>query len=548
VNVSRPYIAILFFLFFIPFKLISLQVHSPFSIDFIKEHIFVLGDDSLQGRAIGSRGEEIAAGYIEQQLQSYGIQPLPSLGKFRQYFPVHGSKPLHSSQLTIFSSLDTIFLHLQQDYVLYTVGAQTFIPAPAPLIFAGYGIVAPEYDYNDYQNLNVQNAVVVFLSGEPRSQDTSYFAGNQQTIYSSFAFKQKTALARGARGSIAIQNPNEAARTTWQEELHQFEFEENRLLSSPSENLNVLINPSVAERLFQYSAYSYNHIIGFDSTAKMKSFPLNISITFEGKFFERDFLSSNVLGFIPGSDSTLNDTYILLSAHYDHLGIGPAINADSIYNGVFDNAAGVSALLELARVFAEKRELPKRSVVFAFLTGEERGFIGSQNYCINPPVPLYKTIANINIDGISLFEECRSFSGIGAELSSLGKILDSVAQLHGYTIEQPPDDYFRFNQFSKSDQFIFAQAGVPSILVSEGLHYVSSTYEEGLRRYIEWSSEVYHSPFDDLRQPINFKAAVQHTEFLYHFISAVIEHPAAPQWNQGAPFLQAHLRTIAEKK
>ena len=548
---TRIHIAAVLF----PFVFLSKTISQPadlyragFSSDTLQKHIFVLGNDSLEGRGMGSRGEETAANYIALQLQSYGIQPVPSLGNYHQYFPVHGSKPLDASRLTVYSSNDTAVLRLQKDYVLYTVGAQTFIPSPVPLIFVGYGIVAPEYDYNDYQNVNVQNAVVVFLSGEPRSNDVSYFGGNQQTIYSSSALKQKTALARGARGSILIQNPNDRAQNTWEEELPQFEFEEDRLLYSPSENLNVLINPAVVDRLFRHSAYAFTQIIGFDSTASMKSFPLNITLTFDGKFFEREFLSSNVLGFIPGSDSVLKETYVLLSAHYDHLGIGPAVNGDSIYNGVYDNAAGVSSLLELARIFSKERLSLKRSIIVAFLTGEERGFIGSQNYCINPPLPLYKTIADVNIDGISMFEESKSFSGIGAELSSLGEILDSVAAMYHYSIEQPPDDYFRFNQFGKSDQFIFAQAGIPSILISEGLQYVSSSYEEGLERYIRWSSEIYHSPFDNLHQPMNFNAAIQHTEFLYHFIAGLANQSTAPEWNRGVPFSQARLRTIAEKK
>lgn len=514
----------------------------------LQRHMFILGDDSLEGRAMGSPGGEKAAAYIAQQLQSYGVRPIQSVGGFHQYFPGHGSTPLPSSRLTIFSAADTSVLQIQRDYVLYTVGAQTFIPSPVPMIFVGYGIVAPEYDYNDYQNINVQNAIVVFLSGEPRSSDTSYFSGNRPTIYSSFSLKQKAALARGARGSILIQNPNDRTQNRWEEELRQFEFEENRLLYSPSENLNVLVHPAVAARLFNHSAYSYGHVVGFDSTVSMKSFPLNISASFDGKFLERDFLTSNILGIVPGSDSVLKNTFVLLSAHYDHLGIGPAVNGDSIYNGVFDNAAGVSSLLELARIFAKKKTGLQRSIVFAFLTGEERGFLGSQYYCINPPVPLHQTIANINIDGISLFEECRSFSGIGSELSSLGTILDSVASAHQLTIEQPPDDYFRFNQFSKSDQFIFAQAGIPSILIAEGLHYASSSFEEGLQRYVTWSSGTYHSPSDDLHQRMNFKAAVQHTEFLYRCISAVVAQSSSPQWNTGIPFLQARLRTIAEKK
>jgi Zn-dependent M28 family amino/carboxypeptidase len=208
----------------------------------------------------------------------------------------------------------------------------------------------------------------------------------------------------------------------------------------------------------------------------------------------------------------------------------------------------VSALLEIARAISLSPQKTKRSIIFLFLTGEERGFLGSQFYCFNPAVPLYKTIANINIDGISLFERVRSVIGIGAELSTMGEMLIKAEIPLEISVEKIPHDIFRFDQFRNSDQFMFAQAGIPSILIAEGLHYETTSYEDGIKRYIRWVEEKYHSPSDDLLQPMNFEAAAQHASLILQFTVSLANGNSVPQWIGNSPFLNARLRSISEKK
>ncbi|MFA6541677.1 MAG: M28 family peptidase [Bacteroidota bacterium] len=519
-----------------------------FSEERLYRHIAVLGDDSLQGRGTGTVGCETAARYIEDQLKAYGLTPPPGQSSFLQTVPIHGSTPLAETQLSFYDRDTVVHAELQKDYLLYTTGDQTFIPAPVPLIFVGYGIVAPEFDYNDYQQIDVTNAIVVFLSGEPFSADSAYFDGDRPTIYSSLALKQKTALARGARGSIMIPNPREHEMNNWYEQQRQFFFEEARLLYAPSSNLNILIHPRIAQLLFHHAPYSLSDVERMDKKGSMKSFTLALRASFQGKFFERDFLSSNVVGMIEGSDPALRDSYVLVSAHYDHLGIGPPVNGDSIYNGVFDNAAGVSATLELVRAIAHLKEKPKRSIIVAFLTGEERGFLGSQYYCFNPAVPLYKTVADINIDGLALFDSLNSVVGLGKEFSTLGDFLAVAAKECGLRVDDPPAIFLDLQPFSNSDQFMFAQAGIPSMLIMEGLRYKHTSYEEGLRRMITWGKEIYHSPFDDLHQPMDLHAGVQHTMLLYTMIMNLANSAETPEWYPGSIFRSARLQSRAEKR
>jgi hypothetical protein len=555
INVMLPLCKQIFFglrramqILFSMFCIVSSAFAQEISADSLKAHMFVLGDDALAGRGTGSEGIERAAQYIEQVLTAYGIRPVSGMSSLRQTFPLHGSTPMETTEFKLFAPKDSYTLRLQEDYVLYSAGAQTFIPVAVPLIFVGYGIIAPEYDYNDYQAVDVRNAIVVFLSGEPPSQDDAYFDGARSSVHSSFVMKQKTALARGARGSIQIASPSDRSMDDWYEQQRHFRFEEVRLLYTPSDNLNILMNAKLAPFLFTDAAFSYDDIAEFERKGTMKSFPLSLRAGFQGKFVERDFLASNIVGMIEGSDPVLKDSYLLLSAHYDHLGIGTPVDGDSIYNGVFDNASGVAALLEIARTIASGPQRPKRSILFVFVTGEERGFLGSQYYCSNPVVPLSKTAANINIDGIALFEPARSVIGVGGEFSTLGKQLQRSMSNTGVAVEELPAELFRPDQFRNSDQFMFAQAGVPAILIAEGLTYARTSYDDGIVRYVQWTEERYHSPFDDLTQAMDFTAGAQHTSYIQRFALDLANSNEEPQWYEGTPFLSARLRSISEKR
>ncbi|MEW6195698.1 MAG: M28 family peptidase [Bacteroidota bacterium] len=522
--------------------------NTNFKKEAIRRHLNFLGSDLFEGRGTGTTGGNLAAKYLALEFERTKLKPIGSNKTFYQYVPLHGSKPLTSSKLEINVRDKTIPLKLNDDYVLLQAGEQTFIPNQIPLVFVGYGIISPEYDYNDYYNIDVEGKVVVFWDGEPELEDESFFDGKNPTIYSSLEAKQRIALSRGARGSIFIPSPDNAKYKDWDQVINNYSFEYLSLAYSAASTFGAILKPGAAKLLFEDSGYSIDDVNTMVKTNSIKSFPLNSRLSFKGNFKERDFLAPNIIGLLEGNDPDLKNSFVIVSAHYDHLGIGPSINNDSIYNGVFDNAAGVSVLIEIAKEFSKPENTPGRSIIFILLTGEESGLLGSKYYIDNPVVPLYKTVANINIDGVASFDKFKSVVGIGKEYSTLEDFLNITAQKSGLSVITIPPLFIQAESFTRSDQLTFASAGIPAILISEGLDYVNLSYEEGLEKMINFASKIYHTPFDDLTLPINYDAVIQHTGFLYSFIAEIANAEKEPEWYKGSPYINARLRSIAEKK
>lgn len=513
-----------------------------------KEHLRFLGSDSLKGRAPGTKGGNLAAKYLANEFQKIGLKPIDKNSKYFQFLPLHGSKPLYSSTLNIEFGSELITFKLIEDFLMYQSNEPIFIPNLTEMVFVGYGIVANEFDYNDYADVDVEGKIVVFLDGEPTSSDSSYFNGDLPTIYSTPEVKQRIALSRGAKGSILIPDNYSSTSYSWDEKIRQFAFENMCLASTPSTTFDIIINPNIADILFTGSNFSLDEILQMELTHKLTTFPLHGKLTFQGKVKQRDFVSPNIIGILEGQDPDLKDSYVLITAHYDHLGIGPAVKGDSIYNGVSDNAAGVSALLELAKVFSSSTIFKKRSIIFALLTCEEFGMLGSEYYIQNPVEPLYKTIANINIDGIASFDNFKSIVVLGKEFSSLSNLISNVANRQELSISEIPKEFRTDNSFAKSDQFNFAKAGIPSALILDGIDYKNLSKEEGIKRFWDYSINIYHSPFDDLTQPINFDASLQHIELLYDVIKELVNSNKEPEWNDNSPFKHARVLSKAKKK
>ncbi len=517
--------------------------------NYIEKNLKVLGDDSLAGRGNGAEGGNGAAKFIANEYSQLGLKPGEGDTGYFQYIPMHGSYALPDSKLNIYyddSRNDS--LKLFNDYVMYKSGEQTFIPSPMELVFVGYGIIAPEYDYNDYQSVDVEGKVVVYLEGEPESKSRYYFEGEKGTIYSSPVAKQRLAISRGAVGCIMIPNIKDKSNLNWKKTVQDFSFEDVTLAYSVSGNFSILINPNAAGKLFVGSGYSLDDVYRMTKKQTVTSFPLKTKITFKGKFKERDFLSPNVIGMIPGNDTELKNTCLIISAHYDHLGIGPEVKGDTIYNGVLDNASGVAGMLELARAFSSSKIKNKRTIIFMAVTGEEKGLLGSTYYTDHPVFPLYKTIADINIDGLAVYDEFKSVIGVGSDLSTLGDLFVDAARNQGVSVADIPPGFEQSESFYRSDQVAFAKAGIPSLLILDAPDYVHLTKEEALAKIINYDRRIYHTPFDDLSQPINYSAAVQHVKILFALCYNLVNSEDVPEWKRGVSYLNIRLRSIAEKK
>jgi hypothetical protein len=524
------------------------NISRSISLDSVKGHLQILGSDAFQGRRTGRPGGEMAARYIAQQLESIGLTPMGDEGSFSQWIPMHGSVPQLTSELDLFVGDHLHHYQLNRDYLLYKSGEQTFIPNPVPLVFVGYGITAPEFDYNDYQSLDVEGKIVVFLSGEPVSDDADYFKGSEPTIYSYPESKQRIAISHGAYGSILIYGPDEEKIHPWSDLINQFAFEDVTLAYSAASNLSLIMNIAAAARLFSGSPFDLNQVLEMEKNHTLKSFSLKTLLRFRGENLEREFNAPNIAGLLPSKNSKIGDSFLLLTAHYDHLGVGPPVEGDSIYNGVMDNAVGVAALLEMAR--AMKNSLPpqERSILFLFTTGEEEGLLGSTYYTDHPIVPLYKTVANINIDGLAMFDRFKNVIGIGGQLSTLGEYLGKISKELGFYSSPVPPEFSASESFSRSDQIAFAKAGIPSILIAEGLDGFNLSPAETKKRMIHWMKNIYHSPFDDLLQPINFPAVLQHCQFICSFCYSLADSSFEIRWNPGTPYINTRLRSIAERR
>jgi len=518
------------------------------SLDSIQTHLHVLGSDLFQGRRTGTSGGENAAKYIAQQLQSIGLQPIGENDSFFQWIPMSGSIPQPASELVLFAGDQLYRYQLSRDYLLYKSGEQTFLPQRVPLVFAGYGIVAPEYDYNDYQEINVEGKIAVFLSGEPASDDESYFKGDEPTVYSYPDSKQRIAISRGAYGSIMVYSSEDEKIRSWQDLINEFAFEDISLAYSVASNLNIVMNAAAAESLFSGAPFDLERVLEMKNTHTIHSFPLKTEISFRGQSIEREFKAPNIVGLLPAAKAKTGVSYIIITAHYDHLGVGPAVKGDSIYNGVMDNAIGVAALLEIARTLKHASPPKERSIIFLFTTGEEEGLLGSTYYTDHPVFPLYKTVANINIDGLAMFDRFKNVVGVGAELSTLGEYLEKVAAERGYYVSRIPSQFNDSESFARSDQIAFAKAGIPAILIAEGYDGHDLSQSEILRRMFNWMKTIYHSPFDDLQQPINYTAVLQHCRFICNFCYSLADSRFEINWKPGTPYINARLRSFAEKR
>lgn len=518
------------------------QSDAPFSTKRLQTHVAYLASDLFEGRAPGTRGAQLAAKYVAGELSDLGIEPAADDGSFYQRVPMHAGKALPSSRLLVQTDDGDTTLALGEDYVLLRTGVETFVPNPKPLVFAGYGITAPEYDYNDYQTIDVANKIVVALEGDPPSDDPEYFNGANPSLYASPDAKRRLAMARGAAGTVFVPLPDEI--TSWDRVRDDFDFERVRLAYSAASHLSLAINPDAADLLFAGSGVSIDDLAAMKRENRVRSFPLATSMSFAGEFLRRDFVDANVVGLLPGADPDLADEYVLVSAHYDHLGVGPAVEGDSIYNGALDNAVGVAGVLELAR--ALKQNAPRRSVLFILTAGEEKGLLGATFYVDHPIRPLYKTVANVNVDGLATFGEPVNYVGLGGEYSTLGETLRRVASRLGKRVVETPPLFERNDAFARSDQIAFASAGVPSIITIDAPPFKGTTREESVARIDRYMGEIYHTPFDDLDQPIDYDAAATHLELLRAFVLEIANADEAPEWYEGAPFVHARLLSRAE--
>jgi Peptidase family M28/PA domain len=500
----------------------------------IRAHLEFLADDALEGRHTGSRGYELAAKYMRAQFAALGLKGGAKDGGYFQPVSLRQTDvdPATSSMVLEMSGLQKR-LSYNKDFLLFDTHASADGSITAPVVFAGYGISAPQFHYDDYAGIDVKGKVVAVLTFEAPDS----FPATERAYYMDSDVKREIAAAHGAVGIIGIITPELEQQLPWDDLLREVKIGSNslRLLDRPNhvfgldEQIKVaaILNRSGTDALFAGEEPTLKEI--FDRTKAGKpgafSFKKTVSIQYHARHTPVN--SMNVVAILPGSDAALRNEYVVFTAHLDHLGIGPTVDGDNIYNGALDNAAGSSILLEVARFFASLPSTPKRSVAFVALTGEEEGLLGSVAFAHNSPLP-GPVVANINVDGGAFIVPTKDVVAFGEEHSSLGPLARrAAAQLD---LELSPDPQPEQGFFVRSDQYSFVQVGIPVLQLDLGYKSAQPGVDP-LAEMKKWQATIYHSPKDDASQPIHYESSARFARFAALLTYFAANSPQRPTWN-----------------
>ncbi len=511
----------------------------------IRTHLSTLASDQMEGRSPGTPGGERAADYIAGAFAEAGLAPAADGGYLQQVRMV-GIAPKSPGRLEWDDHGRKTALESPAQCVANPgVPEEEVNLEDAPMVFVGYGIVAPEVPWNDYRDLDVKGKVVVSLVNDPPSGDPTFFGGAALTYYGRWTYKLEEAARQGAAGVLLVHTtdmagyPWSVVQTSWSGE--QFSLPDDREKSTVLEGW---ISQEAAEALFRKEGLSLQEAIERAGGRDFEAIPLSTRVSFHAEAVVRDVDSPNVVGWIEGSDPNLKDEYIVLTSHYDHLGVGPEVDGDRIYNGALDNASGTALLIEVGRVLAAHRSELGRSLVFAAVTAEEQGLLGSEYYVEHPVFPLDRTVANINFDGINVWGETEEMVAMGAERSTIRNVVAQV--FSAMNINRTADPFPEKGYFFRSDQFSFVKAGVPAVYYDYGLRFRGKPADWGEKLMTSYVEQHYHQPSDEYDSTWPLEGAVQMGQVVVRTAELLSAQEERPRWNEGDPFAQASNRPPGE--
>jgi hypothetical protein len=492
-------------------------------------YVKVLAADDMEGRETGSLGLHKAQEYVVEQLKRAGLEPAGANGFYQPVQFVSRQIVEKESSLVLVHAGQVEPLTLGED-AIFSTRVDLAPSVEAPLVFAGYGLTVPENNYNDLDGLDLKGKVAVVFAGAPEE-----IPGALASHYQSAGERWKAMYKAGVVGIISIPNPA-AMDIPWSRiaanrahpsmALKGQEFDE-----TAGEELSVLFNPAHASRLFEGSGHTWDEIAQLGSQRKpLPHFPLALSIKARTSVNKKDLESANLIARLPGSDPKLKDEYVVLSAHLDHIGIGEPINGDRIYNGAMDNASGSAVLLDLAGALRKSQQKPKRSLLFVFVTGEEKGLLGSRYFTTHPTVKPGSMIANINIDMFLPIVPLKVLTVYGLDESDAGTAAREVAQSLGVAVQADPEP--QRNAFIRSDQYNFIRHGIPALAMGVGFEKGSPEQEI----FKNWRTQRYHAPSDDLNQPVDLAAAGKYEEIVRALMLRMAGDEKRPQWKSNSFF------------
>ena len=501
----------------------------------IKQHMSVLADDRLEGRGLGSAGYDGALAYVETTLKSYGLQPAGHQGGFHQRVPLRNSIVTEgTSSMTVRSGAKAKTLTYGKDYLLGADLLRSEVSiADGPVVFVGYGVSAPTLGYDDYAaGVDVTGKVVAYLSGAP-----AMLPSNERAYYSSGAVKEADAAKRGAIGTISFTTPDDprfrwdvSVATGKQGSFAWLDAQGNPNRGDASLRGSASLNHSGVEALFAGAPQAPAAVFAAAAKSTPQAFDLATRVSLVTHSTHRDVESANLVARLEGSDPVLRDEHVVYIAHVDHFGRGVAMNGDDIYNGAHDNASGVAVVLEVAHAYSTFKTRPRRSVLFLFVTAEERGLLGSDYFARNPTVPRSGIVADLALDMPFLYHPLLDIVPYGAQHSTLVGPVTRAAQHLGIAIAADPIPEQVL--FIRSDHFSFVRQGVPSLFIKSGFQ-TGDPARDGGKINAAYRRDVYHKPNDDMSQAFDFDAGAQHARLNFLTGWQVAEESARPAWNAG---------------
>jgi len=517
----------------------ALETISP---EHIRWHVRFLSHDLLEGRGTGQRGGDIAAEYIATQFAEYGLKPAGDHGTYMQKVPLVGITTLPETQFSLIPKQgETMNLKPLDEYVAFDQTQRAQSEVDAPIVFVGYGIEAPEYNWDDYKGTDVRGKVLLMLVNEPPSNDPAFFKGNALTYYGRWTYKYEEAARKGAVGVILI-HQTEMASYPWEVVRNSNSGEKAALkLEGPALKVASWIHYDVASRLARASGMNLDKML---QDAQSRNFhPVEMGARLKAHMVSkvRNFESNNVLAILPGSDRKVADEAVLYTAHYDHFGIRPDMPGDNIFNGAQDNATGCGILLELARAYGAGSGRPRRSILFAAVTAEEQGLLGSEYLGKHPPVPAGKITLDLNYDDVKPLGAPEEVEVSGAERTTFYPEVQAMAKEFRLAIR--PDARPEAGHFYRSDHFSLARVGVPSFSINEGMKYKGHPESWGIEQEREYVEKHYHQPSDEYHPEMDFTGDSAMARFGFALGWEAASQAKLIGWQPGDEFAPARVKS-----
>lgn len=524
----------------------------------IIKHVKVLASDEYEGRAPGTRGEELAVTYIADQFRAIGLKPGAPDGTYFQKVPLVGITADPSATLTFARGSATRELKFRDDVVAWTkrVADQVSIDK-SDLVFAGYGVEAPEFNWDDFKGADLAGKTVVVLVGDPpvpdpadpKKLDPKTFGGRAMTYYGRWTYKYEEGARRKAAAVLIVHETEPAGYPFG---VVQGKVSEQFDLVTPDKNMSRAaiegwITIDQARALFAMADQDFDALKKAAATREFKPIPFGVTASMRLKNTLRTIDSRNVAGLLEGSDPALKHEYIIYTSHWDHFGIGAPVKGDKIYNGALDNASGVGGLIELARAFTALPQRPKRSLLFLSVTAEEQGLLGSEYYATSPMYPLAKTLAVINMDSLNIHGKTRDLTIVGLGNSDLDDYATAAAKAQGRMVK--PDPAPERGGFYRSDHFPFARQGVPALDAGGGSDFIGkpAAFAATVRR--TYTEQHYHQPSDELRPDWDLSGALDDLQLYFTVGLNVANADRYPEWKPRTEFKakrEAMLKKVTE--